>query len=427
MKRDPYNNKEKYKKWKEKGKIPHVSSENSELILRYLTDMELGLNVARKGIIGYPRLNNLRQRLSFITRRLEELYPGKRLVDITEGEIVGFFKAMRDGEILTRRGERYISVPDYINVFKAFWHWYQRVEHKNNHRDVQDVTKYIDNSPIKEPDFVYFTLNGLKQLVQHAKYKYKILMWFIFDSGIRSPTELINIRVADLSPVKNSEIYLLDIRHEISKTFGRKIKLLLCSKLLRNYIYENGLSEDDYLFSIRPNKVNEYLKRLAGRVWGCKKTLAGQSTNELTLYDFRHSSACYWVTKYKSFPDLMYRMGWKKLDMVHYYTKFLGMRDTICEEDLIEDSEAKTKLEKDLEQKSKENEIMDEQLQSRNHEFEQLKREIRKCKERDKIIVKLVLELFSQGRKEEVVKILEKGDLADGIVSSNTPSIKLLS
>jgi hypothetical protein len=44
MKIDPYKNKEKYLKWYESinGRIPDISKENSDIILRYLNDMERG-------------------------------------------------------------------------------------------------------------------------------------------------------------------------------------------------------------------------------------------------------------------------------------------------------------------------------------------------------------------------------------------------
>ena len=48
MKLDPYKHKEKYLKWKEKSKstIPGISKDNSSLIVKYLEDMELGINTS---------------------------------------------------------------------------------------------------------------------------------------------------------------------------------------------------------------------------------------------------------------------------------------------------------------------------------------------------------------------------------------------
>jgi integrase len=63
------------------------------------------------------------------------------------------------------------------------------------------------------------------KLCNEANFKYRVLMTFLYDSGIRAPSELINIRVSDfLSSFKE-----LQIRDEISKTFGRRIKLMLSS------------------------------------------------------------------------------------------------------------------------------------------------------------------------------------------------------
>jgi hypothetical protein len=80
----------------------------------------------------------------------------------------------------------------------------------------------------------------------------------------------------------------------------------------------------------------------------------------LSLYDFRHSSACFWLPRYKSESALKYRFGWKKSDMIHYYTEFLGMKDTISQDDLYLDV-TKTELEKEivkLQKKENEHHIM---------------------------------------------------------------------
>jgi len=72
MKRDPYKHQEKYLLWKERidevGYIEGITQKNSDLILKYIFDMELGMNVSRKSAKGsrsYIRLNNLKQRMIF--------------------------------------------------------------------------------------------------------------------------------------------------------------------------------------------------------------------------------------------------------------------------------------------------------------------------------------------------------------------------
>jgi hypothetical protein len=75
---DPYKNEQRYKTWKEKADtkgIQGISKKNSDLILQYLFDMENGLNVSvssKKGARSYPRLNNLKQRLVFLSKEFEK-------------------------------------------------------------------------------------------------------------------------------------------------------------------------------------------------------------------------------------------------------------------------------------------------------------------------------------------------------------------
>ena len=55
MKIDPYNHERRYLKWKESSRqngIPGLSKYNSDLILRYLEDMEHGINVSNVSVKG---------------------------------------------------------------------------------------------------------------------------------------------------------------------------------------------------------------------------------------------------------------------------------------------------------------------------------------------------------------------------------------
>ena len=113
---------------------------------------------------------------------------------------------------------------------------------------------------------------------------------------------------------------------------------MFSSKLIKEYINKKGLSEEDYLFSFSPFTINNNLQKLAKIVLGTEKSLAGQKYSELTMYDFRHCSCCYWLPKYKSESGLKYRFGWKKSERIHYYSEMLGMQDTIKEEDLMDEN-----------------------------------------------------------------------------------------
>jgi integrase len=360
MKIDPYKTKESYLKWKDglEETIPNISESSSKLILRYLSDMEKGLNVANgssKGSRSFIRLNQLRIRLPFLTKLFEKRFEGFDLAKAKEEEIFDIFNSMRNGTIKRADGKEYQAVADYVKCFKAFWHWYQKVSRKEG-LDIQDITQDLDTSREK-PRWVYLTEEQIKKLCEGAKYEYRVLMTFLFDTGVRSPTELVNLRVSDLY----DDCKELMIRDEVSKTFGRRIKLMISSDIIKEYIKTKGLQNMDQLFNIKPTSVNKYLQRLAKRVLGDEEIPAGKKYSELTMYHFRHCSCCYWMPRYKSESALKYRFGWKKSDKIHYYSELLGMRDTISEEDMLLDV-TKTEIEQRLSQSEKKNSILNEEM-----------------------------------------------------------------
>jgi len=370
MKIDPYKHKERYLNWKEKVKdeIPDISRENSDLILQYLNDMEKGINISSKNVKGarsYIRLNTLRNRLCFFSKRFKECYNIDRITDVKEDQLISFFCDLKNGAIRREDGTNYLSISTFSNVFKAFWHWHQKINRRKG-IEIPDITIDIDSRQDK-PKWVYLTEEQVKKLCDNAKYEYRVLMMFLFDTGIRAPTELMNVKVSDFY----NNFKELNIREEISKTFGRRIKLILCSNLINNYVKDKNLSSDDYLFKISPSNVNRCLQRMAKKVLGDQVSPAGQKYSELTMYDFRHISCCYWLPRYKSESALKYRFGWKKSDKIHYYSELLGMKDTISEEDILIDV-TKTEIEKRLEKSEKEKEILQDRLSAMEEQMKKI-------------------------------------------------------
>jgi len=375
MKIDPYKHKEKYLTWKSSvnGRVPNVSEENSKIILEYIFDMEQGLNVAsgsRKGARGYPRLNNLRQRIIFLIKLFEKKYNLFDVTQVSERILHDLFTGMRNGTVKRLDGRTYQSSGDYVKIFKAFWHWHQKINRKKG-IEIYDITIDLDISGEK-PRWVYLTEEQIKKLVDNATFDYRVLIMFLYDTGIRAPTELINIKVLDFY----DDFKELNIRDEISKTFGRRIKLMLCSDLIKRYVKENGLVGEDYLFTKIPSNMNRYLKRLGERILGDVKSPAGQKYSELTMYDFRHCSCCYWLPRYKSESALKYRFGWKKSDKIHYYSELLGMKDTISEDDLLTDI-TKTDIEKKLNKSESEKEILKERVDALENQMKVVVKAVR--------------------------------------------------
>jgi hypothetical protein len=148
---------------------------------------------------------------------------------------------------------------------------------------------------------------------------------------------------------------------------------MICSDLIREYVKTQNLGKEDYLFTISPAATNKYLKRLGKRVLGEEKSPAGTEYSNLTMYDFRHVSCCYWLPRYKSESALKYRFGWKSTDKIHYYSELLGMSDTISEDDMLVDV-TKMELEKRIDRGEKENQMLKE-------DNEQMKLQIAKIAE----------------------------------------------
>ena len=365
MKIDPYKHKEKYLKWKEQvvNGIPDLSTANSDIIKKFLFEMENGINVAngsKKGARSFIRLNSLKDRLTFLAKQFKTRFDVDNILEVKEEQLFSFFTGMRTGEIKKRDGTEYKSVADYVKIFKSFWHWHMKVSRKLRKEDVFDITLDLDTRREK-PKWVYLTFDDIKKLINEAKFEYKVLILFLFESGVRSPTELVNIRFIDLEWSEKDKMYFLNIRTETSKTKGRRINLIYTSELLKDYIAKQNFKETDYLFPIKEVSVNKYLKRLSQKVFGDKESQAGEIYSKLTMYDFRHCCTCHMLNTGKDFTTIMYRMGWTRPDEIFYYSEFLGLKDTTNHENILTDI-TKTEIEKDLIKVKQENLTLQEEL-----------------------------------------------------------------
>ena len=104
----------------------------------------------------------------------------------------------------------------------------------------------------------------------------------------------------------------------------------------------------------------------------------------VSMYDFRHSSACYWLQRYKSESALKYRFGWKKSDMIFYYTELLGMSDNIESEDLYVDI-SKTELEQQINKDRTEIELLRDEITNQDAKMKEII-EIIKALQLEKIV-----------------------------------------
>lgn len=322
-----------------------LSPKHSELLTRYLLDLRYGRNTAKgikRGARSASHIMATKNRLHSLLKKLEQ-YTGRKDMDFEEEEIIYFFEEMRSGEIKKSDGSRYLAAGDFARVFAAFWRWHKRIRKKNG-VFIQDIAQDLDTSQTQKPKWCYFTLEGARKMALRANLEYRALIFFGFDSGIRSPKEMMNVRVSDLTESDDPNYLLLTIRSETSKTFGRTIKLMLSSQVIRDYIATYHLEEDAFLFSKNPETYNRTLKRLGYEALGIGEAHYINERDRskprlyvrggVTLYDLRHNSACYYLPRYKTESQMMYRYGWTNPRMIYYYSEFLGMRDNIREEDM---------------------------------------------------------------------------------------------
>ena len=161
MKVDVYGHEKRYMKWKEEIVVEgetDLTKVNSDILIKYILDMEVGRNISRqskRGARSYIRLNALRHRVSKVFRLLQD----RGVVDVrrvTEDETVKLFHDFEKGVIKTLKGEKYKSVCDYARCFKAFWHWWMKVNRKQGVR-IDDITEEINTAESEQPKFVYLT------------------------------------------------------------------------------------------------------------------------------------------------------------------------------------------------------------------------------------------------------------------------------
>ncbi|MFA6175064.1 MAG: site-specific integrase [Phycisphaerae bacterium] len=351
LKRDPYHHEEHWNTWKaeNKSRIEGISKYNSDLILEFLTDMEMGKNVSpisRKGERSHIRLNNIRGKTIFFAKHFN-----KNLDSLSKDDIHLLFTNMRNGIIKRRDGKTYQAVGEYVKDFKAFWGWLRRTG-----KTQFDITLDLRRSDGRKPAWVYLTEDEFKTLANHANPDYRALMWFMYDTGMRV-TEAYSIRVSDFS----NDFTQVNIRKEYAKTFGRIIKLKLCSSFIREFVKFHKLQQDDFVFIKEPHAFNKYLRTLAKNLLGASISPARKPYDKMRLYDIRHNACCYWLKRYPTITGLMYRMGWSEEKEVRYYSEFLGQADTIDDENMVT-TEEKTKYEKRIELLEKDRENNNERV-----------------------------------------------------------------
>lgn len=358
MKRDVYKHEERYKTWKtealESG-IDGLAKKNSDIIIKYVLDMEIGKNISNKNVKGarsFPRLNNLRQRM----RQVVIMLQNRGIDDITavcDDDLIRLFSDMRSGVLKTKSNEKYRTAGDYAKVFTAFWHWWMKSNRREGQK-IEDITEELDKT-MESGRFVFLTKEKLDEMLPYFDEDEQIVLLFTFDSLIRAPTELLSLRVKDIFEKENGT--WVNVPAEISKTkFERRFNLLYSGNSVKEYLKRKKLNSEDYLFNFNHHSLTEKMHKVAKQLWGdaISDPTAGGKYSELSLYDLRHSGTIHLrllASKNAniSIDSIRQRAGWKDFKMLNYYTKFIGLDGSIDKNELLI-QEDKSKLEKELDE-----------------------------------------------------------------------------
>ena len=268
--------------------------------------------------------------------------------DLTKKDLHLLCEGMFQGKIKKSNGKIYKDVGDVVKNLKTFFRWAERTS-----RISESIVEDLSAASFRrsKPAWVYLEHADIKKLIDSANAIYRPLIVFIYDSGLR-PEEAVRIKVSDIS-FSSDEPAILNVPgfrengDRVSKTFERTIKLMNSSNQIKRYIELNELKPDDLLIQKSSLMFNRYLKRLALSLFGNVKTKARAEIKDINMYAIRHWSSIYWLDRYQTNKDLMYRMGWKNEDKILYYSEFLGRRDKIDDEDMLT-PEDKSRYERDI-------------------------------------------------------------------------------
>lgn len=343
------------------GLVEGLTKHNSKLAIDMFKDFENGINCTTKGIRTPASLLRIRRTWRILSKRI-----GKKENDIE--------KVTREklSQIIVKENSEH-----FARNIKVIFNWLERTK-----RIKDNPTKHITPSMFSKgkPPWVYLGEENMKLLLNSLGFNHRALYQLLIDSGMR-PEEAWRIIVSDFQ----EDFKVLDIPEKRSNgqrvakknSFGRKIKLKLCSELIKEYIQINHLQPNDLLFNMTQAGFNKALRVQAVKLFGKEPTKARESPDKITAYDIRHNSACYWLKRYKTHRDLMYRFGWKNEDKIFYYTEFLDMRDTIDDEDMLT-KEDKTLMEKEIDNLKKD---LERQMQINKEELKEIKNAIDKLSE----------------------------------------------
>jgi len=280
-----------------------VNSENAAHIKRFISEAQLGKTVLRrqKKKLG----DSVCYKYGKILIRLDNFW-GKPFDKVAVKDMERFIKELESGRFESSKGKPYAyeSQQDFKKTIKKFFKWLHRAEFPDGDAaKFYELTYWIDSSK-RHREVPALNREQIKRLTAGAILRDRVLVWVLFDSGMRAQ-EFLNIKVSDVE--REDTHFKVRVRHEYSKTKGRTISLSMAEtvEILDLWLSQHPsrkdgtLPETARLVPISYPMIRKRLGVLGERVLN----------RRVTAHMLRHSSATYFASKLSQY-QLCYRYGW---------------------------------------------------------------------------------------------------------------------
>lgn len=228
-----------------KSRIPEKPEINKTLILKFVDECY------SRGL-GQNRILSIVNRLSLVARWLD-----KNFNAVTKDDLKSLMAKIERGETYSLRLRNHPTekkaysewtISTYKKMIKKFWQWLKGYEY-NNSKDFPDEVKWIRTGArtSKLSDPIVLTKDEVKRMFEAAEgIREKALVSFMYESGCRSPDELLTLKISDVEFVEN----MAKVKLCSGKVGGRTIPIVACIPYLKAWIENEhpNTEPDSYLW-----------------------------------------------------------------------------------------------------------------------------------------------------------------------------------
>lgn len=277
-----------------------LKKKNYELIKDFLNDLQLGLvsscEVSERGVLKV-----------LFELKISALYFDKkniRLTDITQAQMKEYIMDLQTNKVKKQKSNQknpYYSEKVKSGIKKEIKRF---LRYKWGPTEKWQKTCGWITTRCPKKSINYIKQKEVKKLLLHSKsLRDRVMIQVLFDGGMRIE-ECLNIRWDNLDIDEESNLYVIDLKEEFSKTKGRRVFLYQSetNELLKEWLETNkGEDPNKPIFKTSYNAFNKALKILSKKAIG----------REITPHVLRRGSATAMASEL-SHGQLCSRYGWRQ-------------------------------------------------------------------------------------------------------------------